>query len=190
MQRSLLNSFLLFAGLLVSLPAARAAAPAYTRTLEDYTLPEVVLVNQQGVKVPLKQLLEADKLVVVEFVFVTCTTLSPLLSTGYANLQEQLGPRSQNVQLVSITLDPENDTPKLLKDYLKRYRAKPGWDFLTGSREDIDQVMHGFSAYVPNKMFHYPLTLIRSPKDGKWTRIMGLMSAAEFVAECEKVGTN
>ena len=190
MKRPLLNSFLLLAGLLVSLSAARAEESTYKRTLEVYTLPEVVLVNQHGVKVPLKQLLETDKLVVVEFIFVTCTTLSPLLSTGYANLQEQLGPRSQNVQLVSITLDPENDTPKLLKDYLQHYRAKPGWDFLTGSREDIDQVLHSFSAYVPNKMFHYPLTLIRAPKDGKWTRIMGLMSSSEFVAECEKVGIN
>ena len=78
----------------------------------------------------------------------------------------------------------------MLKDYLKRYRAKPGWDFFTGSREDIDKVMHAFNAYIPNKMYHYPLTLIRSPKDGKWIRIMGLMSSSEFVAECEKVGIN
>jgi protein SCO1/2 len=185
MNQNLLKALLLCAAVLAP---AKAAEPTYKRSLETYPLPDVVLVNQDGVKVPFQQLLALDKVVVVDFIFVTCTNLSPVLSVGYANLQERLGTRTQGVQLISITLDPENDTPRLMKDYLKRYRAQPGWDFLTGSREDIDQVLHGFSAYIPNKLYHYPLTLLRSPKDGTWTRIMGLMSSSEFAAECEKAG--
>jgi protein SCO1/2 len=75
-----------------------------------------------------------------------------------------------------------------MKEYLKRYRAKPGWDFLTGSRADIDKVMYAFDAYVTNKMNHIPLTLIQSPGDGKWIRIFGLMGSSEFLSECKKVG--
>jgi protein SCO1/2 len=75
-----------------------------------------------------------------------------------------------------------------MKEYLKRYRAKPGWDFLTGSRKDIDSVMRALNAYIPNKMSHFPLTLIRSPEDGKWIRIFGLMSSSEFMTEFQKVG--
>jgi len=187
MKPTRLSALLLLGGFAASPPLAGAEA-TYTRTLARYAVPDVVLVNQDGARVPLKQLLEVDRPVVVQFVFGSCTTYSPALSTICANLQAKLGDRSRDIQLVSITIDPENDSPRLLKAYLARYRAKPGWDFLTGSREDIDTVLYAFSAYVQNKMYHYPLTLIRAPKDGSWVRIMGLMSSAEFAAECEKVG--
>jgi protein SCO1/2 len=75
-----------------------------------------------------------------------------------------------------------------MRDYLRRYRAKPGWDFFTGRRDDIDQVMRAFNAYIPNKMAHFPLTLLRNPKTGQWVRVMGLMSSSEFLDECRKVG--
>ena len=187
MIRTPLKSLFLL-GHLTALPSLHAADPTYKRTLETYTMPDVVLVNQDGVKVPFRKLMESDKLVVVDFIFGTCTTICPVLSVGFTNLQAKLGAETQKVRLVSISIDPENDSPRVAKQYMKRYRAKPGWDFLTGKREDIDQVMRAFSAYIPNKMYHYPLTLIRSPKDGKWVRIMGIMSSSEFMTECEKVG--
>lgn len=160
----------------------------YKRTIENYAVPDVTLVNQNGAKVQLRDLVHAGKPVVVDFIFGTCTTICPILSVGYVNLQQKLGPNSQNVHLVSISIDPEHDTPKVMREYLKRYRAKPGWDFLTGSRTDINTVMRAFNAYIPNKMSHYPLTLIRSPQDGKWIRIFGLLSSSEFLAECQKIG--
>jgi protein SCO1/2 len=167
---------------------AGAADKGYKRTIENYTVPDVVLVNQHGAKVRFRDLIQSDKPVVVDFIFGTCTTICPVLSAGYANLQQKLGPDSRKVHLVSISIDPENDTPKVLREYLARYRAKPGWDFFTGSRADIDKVMYAFNAYIPNKMSHFPLTLIRSPSDGKWIRIFGLMGSSEFLAECQKVG--
>jgi protein SCO1/2 len=167
--------------------SAQAPAP-YQRTIETYTVPDVTLVNQDGAKVKLKALLESGEPVIVDFIFGTCTTICPVLSAGYANLQTKMPTEATRVHLVSISIDPENDTPKGMRDYLKRYRAKPGWDFFTGKREDIDKVMYAFNAYIPNKMSHYPLTLIKEPKTGKWIRIFGLMSSSEFVAECHKVG--
>ena len=177
-------------GLWVGTPGglpAQAPAPM-VRTIESYTVPDVVLVNQDGTKVKLKAMLESGEPVIVDFIFGTCTTICPVLSAGYANLQAKLPPGASKLHLVSISIDPENDTPKVMRDYLKRYRAKPGWDFLTGRREDVDTVMRAFNAYIPNKMSHYPLTMIRDPKTGKWIRIFGLMSSSEFVAECRKVG--
>ena len=167
---------------------SHAADQKYKRTVESYTIPDVVLVNQNGARVKLKELLQTNKPIVVDFIFGTCTTICPVLSAGFINLQNKIGPDSQKVHLISISIDPENDTPKVLKEYLKRYRAKPGWDFFTGSRRDIDSVMRAFDAYIPNKMSHYPLTLIRSPADGKWIRIFGLMSSSEFLSEFQKVG--
>jgi protein SCO1/2 len=167
---------------------AGAAEKPYVRTLESYTMPDVVLVNQNGAKVRFRELMQSKKPVIVDFIFGTCTTICPILSVSFTNLQQKLGPDSQKVHLVSISIDPEHDTPAVMKEYLKRYRAKPGWDFLTGTRSDIDKVMNAFNAYIPNKMSHYPLTLIHSPGEDKWIRILGLMGSAEFMSECRKVG--
>jgi protein SCO1/2 len=173
---------------MTTLQAAAAEEMKYTRTIEKYTVPDVTLVNQDGTRVKLKNLVNSNKPVVLDFIFGTCTTICPVLSAGFSSLQKKLDQNSSNVHLVSITIDPENDTPKVMKEYLKRYRAKPGWDFLTGSREDIEKVMHAFNAYIPNKMYHYPLTLIRNPKDGTWVRVFGLTSTSEFLNEYKKVG--
>jgi len=190
MIRTCLGIFLL---LLCTVPPmltspASAEELKYKRTIENYTMPDVTLVNQDGKRIKFKNLINSDKPVVVDFIYGTCTTICPVLSAGYVNLQRKLGQNSGNVHLVSISIDPENDTPKVMKEYLKRYRAQPGWDFFTGSRADIDKVMHAFDAYIPNKMYHYPLTLIRNPKDGKWVRIFGLTSTSEFMNEYKKVG--
>jgi protein SCO1/2 len=157
------------------------------RTVEKYTVPDVVLVNQDGAKISLKKYLETDKPVMVDFIYGTCTTICPVLSAAFVSLQRRLGTNSRDVRLVSISIDPENDSPKVMKEYLKRYRAMPGWDFLTGSRADIDRVMYAFSAYVANKMDHYPLTLIRHPSDGRWVRVDGLMSSSELLEEYKRV---
>jgi protein SCO1/2 len=162
---------------------ANADSRRYKRTVEKYTMPDVTLVNQDGKKVLFKSFMESDQPIVVDFIYGTCTTICPVLSAGYANLQKKFASGGQKLRLVSITIDPENDTPKVMKEYLKRYRAQPGWDFLTGTRADIDLVMRAFNAYIPDKMSHYPLNLIRSPKDGSWVRLFGIMSSREFMDE-------
>lgn len=167
---------------------ARAEAPNYKRTVEKYTVPDVVLLNQNGQKVRFKELVRMDKPVIVDFVFATCTTICPVLSAGYANFQQKLGADTRKVQLISISIDPEHDSPNIMRDYLKRYRAKPGWDFLTGTRPDIDKVLNAFKAYIPNKMSHYPLTLIHLPGESSWIRVYGLMGGSEFMNECRKAG--
>jgi protein SCO1/2 len=178
---------LVFCTLFYNTEYANAESTKYRRTLESYNMPDVVLVNQNGAKVNFRELMQTNKTIVVDFIFGTCTTICPVLSAGFVNLQNKLGTDQQKTHLISISIDPENDTPKAMKEYLKRYRAKQGWDFLTGSRADIDKVMYAFNAYIPNKMSHYPLTLIRSPVDGKWIRIFGLMSSSEFLSEFQKV---
>ena len=166
---------------------AAAESRKYKRSVEQYAIPDVVLVNQDGARVKLSSLLSGDQPVVVDFIYGTCTTICPVLSAGYANLQRKLGPEGRLPKLVSITIDPENDTPYVMKEYLKRFRAKPGWDFLTGSRSDINAVMRAFNAYIPDKMSHYPLNLIRVPKDGNWVRLFGIMSSREFLEEYQNV---
>ena len=168
---------------------AQAGGAKYKRSAETYQVPDVVLINQDGKKVRLTSLLKSDQPVVVDFIYGTCTTICPVLSAGFVNLQRKFDPRGPMPRLISITIDPENDSPKVMKEYLKRYHAQPGWEFLTGSRADIDAVMKSFHAYIPDKMSHYPLNLIRTPKEGNWVRLFGLLSSREFLEEYQNCAT-
>lgn len=169
-------------------PCAGAAEKLYKRSVERYQMPDVTLINQEGKNVRLKSLVESGKPVIVDFIYGTCTTICPVLSACFTNLQNKLGTNTQKVQLISISIDPENDSPKVMREYLKRYRAKPGWDFLTGNRTDIDTVMKAFDAYIPNKMSHYAVTFIHMPGGNSWIRINGITSTSEFIEEIKKTG--
>jgi len=166
--------------------AGAEAKQNYTSTFERYELPDVVLINQDGVKVPLQNIFSPGTTVLVDFVYTTCTTICPVLSANFTNFQRKITPDSGRVRLVSISIDPEYDTPKAMKAYLKRYYAKPGWDFLTGSRQDIDKVLKALKAFTQNKMNHFPLILVKSPAENRWIRIYGLIGTAELMKEYEK----
>jgi len=186
-QLGVLLSAAILGAVLFSDPAS-SAEPRYKRSVQPYAMPDVTLVNQDGARVKLKTLLASGKPVALDFIYGTCTTICPVLSAGFASVQQRLAPDTQRVLLISITIDPEHDTPRVMKEYLKQYRAKPGWDFLTGTREDIDKVMRAFDSYVPDKMSHRQLTFLLAPGADTWVRTDGLMRSSELMAELAKAG--
>jgi len=160
------------------------ADPAFTRSEVEISVPDVTLIDQNGNEVRLGKLLESDKPVFVDFIFATCTTICPILSAGYSSVQRKLGDSRSSVDLISITIDPEHDGPKELLSYLKRYRAKPGWRFLTGTRNDIEKVMRSFGAYVADKMSHRPLVYIKTPGSGThWIQLRGFAGSSDLIHE-------
>jgi protein SCO1/2 len=160
-----------------------ADSPRFTRTEVAVDPPDVTLIDQDGDRVKFRDLLLSDKPVFVDFIYATCTTICPVLSAGYTSIQRKLGNDLDRVTLVSITIDPENDGPEELAAYLERYRARPGWEFLTGTRADINAVMRAFDAYIPDKMSHRPLIFIRAPSDGNWVKLYGFAGSADLMAE-------
>ena len=189
MGRITIGRFLFLTFLMIGLGGGGAASGAkeapYKRTIQSYEVPDVTLINQDGAKVQLKDLLLSGKPILVDFVYTTCTTICPILSANFTNFQKELAAKAGTFQLVSISIDPENDNPKAMKAYLQRYYAKPGWDFLTGSRADIDRVLVALDAKTQNKMDHEPLILIKSPSVGNWLRIYGLIGTTELTKEYE-----
>ena len=163
------------------------AAAKYKRTIEKYRVPDVTLVNQEGKRIDLKTFLDGDKPVILDFIYGTCTTICPVLSIGFSHFQKKMGPDADKVRLVSISIDPDNDTPQVMKEYLQRYNAREGWDFLTGKREDIIKVMRAFDAYVTNKMNHYPLTILHGPGEKNWIRINELLATSDLMKEYKLV---
>ena len=163
------------------------AAPPYTTSTLTVELPDVTLIDQDAQLVTLRELVEGEEVVMVDFIFGTCTTICPILSAGFTNLQRRMGSGPGGPVLISFSIDPEHDSPEIMTKYLKRYRAQPGWYFLTGDRDDIDLVMHAFDAYVPDKMSHQPVTFIKGTAPNEWVKIDGLVSTADLTTELEKI---
>lgn len=159
----------------------------YKRTIEEYEVPDVTLLDQDGREVQLKSYFDTEKPIILDFVYGTCTTICPVLSVGFSYFQKKLGKDVDQVRMVSITIDPDNDTPELMKNYLQKYGAQPGWDAFTGKRENIVQVLEVFDAYVANKMNHYPLTILRASGEKEWVRVYGMLSASDLIAEYQSL---
>ncbi len=171
--------------MMVAVLGSPADAPRFTRTEVAIELPDVTLIDQYGREVDFRHELLGDKPVFVEFIFATCTTICPVLSAGFVSMQRKLGDDRREVLLVSITIDPEHDGPEELRKYLDRYGGKSGWDFFTGTREDIDLVMRAFDSFVADKMSHRPLTFVHGPGRDKWVRIDGFAGSRDLMEELE-----
>lgn len=172
-------------------PAA-AAAPApdvepgsarYKRSEQRYAVPDVTLVDEAGRPVRLRELLAGDEPVMVNFIFTTCQVICPVMSRIFAGVQRELGPEAARVRLVSISIDPEQDTPERLRAYAARFGAGPGWTFLTGRIQDVVAVERAFDAYLGDKMNHRPVTLLRQGHDRPWVRLDGFASPADLARE-------
>ncbi len=164
-----------------------AGKNGYIRTVHNYALPETPLLTMNGKKTTLEEELETDKPVMLNFIFTTCTTICPVLSASFYQIQHELGEESQDVKMISISIDPEFDTPEKLRRYAERFNAGPQWQFLTGEVDDIITVEKAFDAFRGAKMNHEPLTLIRARDDDVWLRIDGIASAEDILAEYRKL---
>jgi protein SCO1/2 len=158
-------------------------APGYQRSLASYPVPAVTMVNQDGQRVALPELLDTDAPVMLNFIFTSCTAICPAMSAIFARVQTELGSDSARLHMVSISIDPEYDTPEALNAYARRFGAGPQWEFLTGSLEDSIMVQRAFDADRGDKMNHAPLTLFRATPDAQWVRYEGFATAAQLVEE-------
>ena len=161
-------------------------APAdkhYQRSVHSYTIPDVTLVDANAHSVRLRELLATDDPVMLNFIFTTCGTICPVMTKVFSDVPARMGAAAKDLRLISISIDPENDTPAQLKSYAKNYRANSRWSFLTGRLEDIKSVQTAFDSYRGDKMAHEPLTLMRHARNKSWVRINGFATPTELARE-------
>lgn len=176
------------AWLVVSLTqlTAVAADPRIAVTTMSYQVPDVQLTRDDGKKVSLPDELNDGRAVVLNFIFTTCSSLCPLSSQTFAQFQRKLGTESRNVHLVSISTDPEQDTPSRLREYAKKFGARPGWEHYTGTLEASVAAQRAFDAYLGDKMSHAPVTWIRAAHDTTWRRVDGFLTPAQLLHEYQR----
>lgn len=158
----------------------------YNSSIHEYKTPSCELVNQHGEKVSLTSIIDFKKPIVLDFFYSSCRSVCPLMSASFANFQYRLSKKGEGAQLISITIDPRKDRSKVLMDYMERFRAGPGWNFLTGDPICIAEFIKTFSQFTKKKMGYFPLTYIFLPVQGQWIQIEGFISADDLIKEYHK----
>lgn len=169
-------------------PAAAQAAPAGLQEAAHRYFGDIPLVDQDGQTRRLYSDLLADKSVVIDVMFTSCTGVCPVMSRTFTHLQDWLGDRlGRDVHLLSISVDPENDSPAKLKQYAARFKAKPGWYFLTGSKENVEAALQKLGQKVENREAHQNLFLIGNDRTGLWKKALGVAPPEEILPIVQSV---
>jgi len=179
--KSCLNVTLATMGLLFFFgPVAIAQQPAPSAAAKYFS--DVELINQDGQKLRFYSDVLKDKVVIINAFFSTCTSVCPPMNRNLEKIQDALGDRlGKEVFLVSISVDPENDTPARLKEYSQRFHARPGWLFLTGKKENVDWALYKLGQYVETKNDHTTIVIIGNEPKGLWKKAFGLARSEELI---------
>lgn len=157
--------------------------PVIKKQTAVYTVPEVALVRDDGKRVALRDELNDGRPVILNFIYTTCTSVCPLVSHTLEQLQSKLGADRDRVHLVSISIDPEEDTPAKLAAYARKYEAGPEWHHYTGTVSASITAQRAFDAYRGDKMNHTPVTFLRAAPDKPWIRIDGFVTSDDLLGE-------
>jgi protein SCO1/2 len=152
-----------------------------TSQMVDYKLPQVQLVRNDGKTVSFADELNDGRPVLMNFMYTSCTTTCSLASHTLSELQDKLGDGRSRIHIVSVSVDPEQDTPVVLTQYAQKYSAGKEWDFYTGTIDASIAAQQAFNVYRGDKMQHNPVTFLRSAPGKPWLRIDGLAKSDELL---------
>ena len=173
-------SFLLYCGMTFTLFCG--LAQAQEKTAAEKYFSDVELINQDGQKMRFYSDILKNKVVIINTFFTTCTSVCPPMNRNFERVQEALGNRlGKDAFLVSITVDPETDTPPRLKEYSRRFHAREGWIFLTGKKENVDWALYKLGQYVEKKDEHTTIVIIGNEPKGLWKKAFGLAKPEELM---------
>ncbi|HEU4431850.1 MAG TPA: SCO family protein [Pyrinomonadaceae bacterium] len=169
--------------------AAPAAAPDPARPNRNkMVIPDVEVLDQQGNELHFYTDLIKDKTVAINFIFTNCTTICPPLAATFARLQKEMGDRiGKDVHLISISVDPLTDTPERLKAWGAKFKAGPGWTFVTGEKQEMDKLLNALGAAVSKREDHTPSLIIGNDAKEVWTRTYGLARISQIMGVIQNV---
>lgn len=142
----------------------------------------IALTRADGKRTLLEEELAFDGPLLLNFVFTTCSTVCPIASRTLSEVPPRLR-RGEHVRMMSISLDPLNDTPEALRAYAAKFGAGPEWRFYTGSVDASAAAQRAFDLFRGDKMNHAAVTLVRPAGSRNWVRLEGFPSADQLVAE-------
>lgn len=165
-------------------PARAGAASEAIQVLRPKLapLPAVAITTMLGQPRSLETELANVLPLVLNFVFTTCSSSCSVQTALLAQVQRTLAARGRKLQLASITIDPDNDTPEQLRRFARQFNVADGWQFYTGRFDDLLRVQKHFDVYRGSKASHPPVLLLRRDARAPWVRVEGFPEPAELVA--------
>jgi len=156
------------------------------------TLHDIGLVDFDGKAVRFKSEAVANRIVVIGFIYTSCTTICPVTSAVFGDVQERLIERlgeqfGRDVRLITLTVDPATDTPERLKDYAANFGSAAGWLWLTGDKPKVDRVLAGMGAYAADFTRHSGAVLVGDARSGDWMRFYGVPNSRDIVDRVEEL---
>ena len=154
--------------------AASPAAADHARWGAGY-FPNVMLTTQDGEQVRFYDDLVKGKIVAINLIYTTCKYACPLETARLTQVAKLLGERmGRDIFFYSISIDPDHDTPQVLKAYAQKYQVGPGWTFLTGKKSEIETISKKLGLYSEldpsNPDGHTPMLLVGNEETGQWMR--------------------
>jgi protein SCO1 len=169
-----LPSLIGVSALFVSALAILFARPAAANGPDRSHFPNVELITEDGKTVHFYDDLIKGKIVVINLIYTTCHYSCPLETARLVQVQKKLGDRvGRDIFFYSISIDPEHDTPEVLKAYMEKFHVGPGWTFLTGKKADIIFLGRRLGIYTDasvNNDGHLPYLLLGNEVTGQWMR--------------------
>ena len=133
---------------------------------------DLTVITHEGEELRFYSDLLKDKLVVISFFYTNCQTAQPALVTSF-KLQKRLRNRlGQDILLLTISVDPENDTLEVIREYAKKFNPQKGWLFLTGSEKNMDVINRKLGNTIALPEGHLRLFLLGNLKTGHWMKLL------------------
>lgn len=170
-----------------AVPETTPAASGLTRSMRIYAVPAVNLVRDDGKVVSLPEEMNDGRPIVLNFIFTTCSSICPVMSSVFARFERRLGAEADKVHLMSISIDPEQDTPVRLREYARKFHAGLEWQHYTGTLDASIACQRAFDVYRGGKMSHDAVTLLRAAPGEPWLRVEGFVTADELVRDYQKL---
>jgi protein SCO1/2 len=150
-------------------------------------MPDIEVQTQSGASVRFHRDLVRGRVVAINFIFTSCTTVCPTMGATFARVQKLLAERNRDVALISVSIDPVNDTPQRLAAWSKRLGARDGWTLVTGNKTDLDQLLKTLGLFTADPAAHSPVVLVGDDAKGRWERVDGLATPGAIVAAIERI---
>ncbi len=168
-------------------PQAPAPTPGTTAGAAERYFTNAPLIDQNGEEHRLYADLLQGKIVIIQAMFTECAGVCPVMAGTLERVQEWAGDRlGKDVHILSFSVDP-NDTPAKMKAFSLRFHAKPGWYFLTGTKENWESALKKLGIYSENREAHSAVFAIGNDRTGLWKKAMGVAKPKEIVAIVESV---
>lgn len=164
------------------------AAPDEKRAVRLEPLPDLTLVDRSGQELRFVSEVLGEHIVVMDFIYTSCTTACPVLTAILKQVKERLGDRvGADVAMVSLTVDPVTDTPERLGRYAQEHGVGERWRFLTGPKDQVDRLLDELGAYTPDFEDHPVSIMVGDARRNVWYRFFGFTSPSKLLEAVDKL---